>query len=282
MSPTPATARGPRRTARRTGLRLAFATAGLALLTSGCDGRKLYEESFSFGLPDPVTDQGQRVYDLWLGTVVAGAVVALLVWGLIFIAVVAYRKRSDELPRQVRYNLPVEVLYTVVPFIVIAVLFFYTARDETYLDKTTAKPDVTVGVIGFQWNWTFAYEGVTGADGSQLQVTGVPGQPAELLLPTNRTIRFVETSNDVIHSFWVPQFLFKRDVVPGRTNQFEVTIRKEGRYIGRCAELCGEKHSRMNFYVKVVSPEKYDAFIASQKSGSTTPAPAAQPVGSSS
>ena len=95
-------------------------------------------------------------------------------------------------------------------------------------------------------------------------VTGVPGQPAQLILPVNRSIRFVETSNDVIHSFWVPRFLFKRDVVPGRENQFELTIRQTGTYIGRCAEFCGEKHDRMNFEVKVVSEQEYDEFIANQ------------------
>jgi cytochrome c oxidase subunit II len=269
---------------RRSGLRLAVGAAAVALLTSGCDLRSAYENSASLGFPDPITDEGQRIYDLWLGSVAAGAVVALVVWGLIFWAVVKYRKNSDELPRQVRYNLPVEVLYTVVPFIIIAVLFFYTAVDENYVNKTTAKPDVVVDIVGFQWNWQFAYEGVNGPDGGQARMTGVPGQPAELVLPTDRTIRFVETSNDVIHSFWVPKFLFKRDVVPGRANQFELTIRKEGRYIGRCAELCGEKHDRMNFYVKVVSPQAYDAYIASLKQGAVPGVSyvTAQPVGSSS
>ena len=263
MRPTPS----PRR--RRPGLRLALAGGATALLTAGCDARSLYEDSLALGFPDPVTDQGENIYELWLGSVAAALVVGLFVWGLIFVACVRYRKRSDELPRQVRYNLPVEVLYTVVPFVVIAVLFYYTAVSETYVNKLTKNPEVTIGVIGFQWNWTFNYD-----DGDDTtvdpSVTGVPGQPAQLVLPTDRTIRFVETSNDVIHSFFVPKFLFKRDVIPGRTNQFELTVRQEGTYIGRCAELCGEKHDRMNFEVKVVSGEEYDAFIESQR-GSATP-----------
>ena len=263
MRPTSSPARRP---ARRTGARLAVGTAALALLTAGCDVRSAYENSLSLGFPDPVTDQGQRIYDLWLGTAAAGLVVGAFVWGLILFATFRYRKRSDELPRQVRYNLPVEVLYTVVPFVVIAVLFYYTAITQNEVNETTEDPDVTIGVIGFQWNWTFNYDDNDPAT-IDPSVTGVPGQPAQLILPTDRSIRFVETSNDVIHSFFVPEFLFKRDVIPGRVNQFEVTIRQPGTYIGRCAELCGEKHDRMNFEVKVVPPAEYDAFIAAQRTG---------------
>jgi len=268
----------------RSGLRLALASAATVLLTSGCDVRSVYEDSLSLGFPNPVTDQGKGIYDLWLGSVAAALVVGLFVWGLIFFAVVRYRKRTDELPRQVRYNLPIEVLYTVVPFVIIAVLFYYTAVTENSVNKISKNPDVTIGVIGFQWNWTFTYDD---GDASTVDpsVTGVPGRPAQMVLPTNRTVRFVETSNDVIHSFWVPKFLFKRDVIPGRQNQFEVTIRQEGTYVGRCAELCGEKHDRMNFQVKVVSPQEYDAFVASQRStaaAAALTATAAQTAGSPS
>jgi len=250
-------------------VRAAVAAASVALLTAGCDVRGTYESAFGLGIPDPITDQGEKAYEVWLGFVAAGAVIGLAVWGLILFASFRYRKRSDELPRQVQYNLPVEVLYTAVPFVIIAVLFYYTAVGENYINKTTPKPDVTIGVIGFQWNWTFNYDDGN-ADTVDPSVTGVPGQPAQLILPVDRTIRFVETSNDVIHSFWVPRFLFKRDVVPGRENQFELTIRQTGTYIGRCAEFCGEKHDRMNFEVKVVSEQEYDAFIAAQ--GSPGPA----------
>jgi cytochrome c oxidase subunit 2 len=192
-------------------------------------------------------------------------VVGGLVWGLILYAVVAFRRRSDEMPRQIRYNLPVEILYTVVPLVVVAGLFYYTARDEIEINKVSKNPAVTVNVIAFRWNWQFVYRDTGGPGKSAIQVTGRPGEPATLVLPEGRSIRFIETSPDVIHSFWVPEFLFKRDVVPGRTNQFELTIRKTGTFVGRCAELCGVDHDRMNFYLKVIPGPEYDRFIADQE-----------------
>ena len=257
MSPHPPPApRGRRRSAR-----LGAALAALGLLVSGCEARELYEDSLSWGLPEPVTDQGENIYELYLGSNAAAVVVGAFVLVLILFASVRYRKRSDDLPRQVRYNLPIEVLYTAVPFVIIAVLFYYTVLSQNYVNELTeddagnSAADVNIGVVGFQWNWQFNYVD------EDVQVIGETGKPAQLVLPTDRTIRFTQTSPDVIHSFWVPSFLFKRDVIPGRENAFELTLRKEGEFIGRCAELCGEKHAFMNFSVLVVSPEEYDEYI---------------------
>ena len=259
VSPTPRLdPRGPVRSTRRTARRLALAAAA-ALFASGCSAQESLDNAFNLGFPEPITDQAERIQNLWVGSVAAATVVGIFVWGLIFYAVLRYRKNSDELPRQVRYNLPIEVLYTVVPFVIIAVLFFYTAVDENYVNKVAKDPDVVINIVGFQWNWQFNYadEGV--------RVTGSPQQPAQMVLPINKRIRFIETSPDVIHSWFVPSFLFKRDVVPGRANSFEVTIRKTGTFVGRCAEFCGEKHDRMNFSVRTVEPAEYDAYIAGLK-----------------
>jgi cytochrome c oxidase subunit II len=244
---------------RKTSLRLALAAVATAVMTSGCTGREAYEDAFGIGWPKPETDRAKSMYDVWLGSVAAGAAVGLVVGALIIYAVIRFRKRNDELPPQIRYNLPIEVLYTVIPFVIIAVLFYYTAISENKVNKMEPNPDVTVGVVGFQWNWQFVYED------DKVQVTGDPQHPATLVLPVDKRIRFIETSPDVIHSFWVPAFLFKRDVVPGRFNAFELTPTREGTYVGRCAEYCGEKHPRMNFEVKVVSQAAYDAYIAGLK-----------------
>ena len=251
MSPTPEPGRG--RTAR-----LVLAAALTALFSAGCDARHVYERAFNLGLPRPMTLQADRVYDTWLGSVAAALTVGFFVWGLIAYAVIRYRKNSDELPRQVRYNLPIEVLYTAVPFVIISVLFYYTAVNENFINKTKKNPDVTVDIVGFQWNWQFQYPK------QKLQVTGSLTQPAVMVLPAGKRIRFVETSPDVIHSWFVPAFMFKRDVIPGRKNGFEITIKPQAAghtYIGRCAEFCGEKHSRMIFFVKVVTASQFDEYL---------------------
>jgi cytochrome c oxidase subunit 2 len=252
---------------RRGRSRLGLALLPAALLATGCSGvggRDLYENSFSLGFPEPVTDRADDIYELWLGSVAAAAVVGVAVTFLILFAAIRYRRVSDKLPRQVRYNLPIEVLYTVVPFVIIAVLFYYTTITQNVVNDLTPEDEggseVNIGVIGFQWNWTFNYVD------DDVSVTGIPGQPPQLVLPTDTTIRFTETSPDVIHSFWVPAFLFKRDVIPGRVNTFEVTITKEGEYIGRCAELCGEKHAAMNFSVLAVSADEYEDYISDLRS----------------
>lgn len=240
-------------------MRLGLAAAATALLTSGCTGREAYENAFGFGYPKPKSEEAETLYEIWLGSAAAGMAVGVVMWLLIAYTIVRFRKKSDEMPAQIRYNLPIEVLYTVVPFVIIAVLFFYTAVAENKVNKLEANPDVTVGVVGFQWNWQFVYED------EQVQTTGIPSKGAELVIPVDKRIRFVETSPDVIHSFWVPDFLFKRDVIPGRFNTFEITPNRIGTYTGRCAEFCGEKHSRMNFTVRVVSQQDYDAYIATLK-----------------
>lgn len=249
-------AAAPRR--RRAGRTVGLA-AGLLLL-SGC-------QLPSFGFQQPVGPQSQNVYNLWSGSTIAALVVGVFVWGLIGWSVVRYRKNSDELPRQVRYNIPIEVLYTAVPVVIIAVLFYFTAVSEVYVNRTSKNPDVTIGVRGFRWQWQFDY--VKAGPATNFRVTGAAGQFPVLVVPTDRTLRFEESSNDVIHSFYVPQLLFKRDVVPGRLNVFELTIAKPGRYIGRCAEFCGVDHDRMDFYVEAMPPDQFDQW-ASAHSGSTS------------
>ena len=253
MSPT-RTATSPRR--RRTLL----GVAALGLLLLACTGCTLNEIAF-LDVPSAVTDQGRVAGNLWRGAWIAAWIVGIFMWGLMIWSMIRYRKRSEELPSQTQYNVPIEVLYTVIPFVIIGVLFYFTVRDQTQINKLSSNPDVRVEVVGFQWSWQFNYvdQGVS--------VVGRPGNFPQLVIPTGQTIRFELRSPDVIHSFWVPEFLFKRDVIPGRDNRFEVTADKQGTYVGKCAEFCGLDHSRMLFTVKVVSPQQFDQFIANAKAG---------------
>jgi cytochrome c oxidase subunit II len=242
----------------------------LSLLT-GCDVGRAFR---GFGWPEEgITPESHRMYDLWIGSTIAALAVGVLVWGLIFWCVIRYRKRGEELPVQTRFNMPMEFLYTIAPILVVAVLFYYTAIVQTDVNRVSNNPDVTVEVVAFKWNWQFNYRDGVGSGAKTVASTvGSDDVIPVLVLPTGKSIRFEETSRDVIHSFWVPELLFKRDVFPGSIrNVFEVkNIETEGRYVGRCAELCGTYHSMMNFEVRAVTPEKYDQFLAAKRSGKST------------
>jgi cytochrome c oxidase subunit 2 len=173
--------------------------------------------------------------------------------------------------------MPLEFLYTIAPILIVAVLFYYTAVVQTDVGRTTKNPDVVVEVVAFKWNWQFNYrDGITDPkSGQQAQTVastlGTSSVIPVLVVPTGKTIRFEETGRDVIHSFWVPELLFKRDVFPGIIrNAFQVRIDRAGAYVGRCAELCGTYHSMMNFELRAVSPSQYDQFLAAKKSGEST------------
>ena len=245
----------------------------LLALLSGCSMESVGSAFGGFGWPQGgISLQAHKMYDLWIASTIAALVVGVFVWGLIFWCVIRYRKRGDTLPVQTRFNMPLEVLYTVTPVLIVAVLFYYTAIVQTDVDKLSAKPDMTVEVVAFKWNWQFNYRDAPGAEAETVASTlGSTDVIPLLVLPTGKKIRFEETSRDVIHSFWVPEMLFKRDVFPGNVrNTFEVTLDKEGRYVGRCAELCGTYHAFMQFELVVVSPERFDQFLAAKEAGGST------------
>lgn len=251
----------PRTPQRRSRGRARSALVGLGALAitltaSGCT----VNEVVFLDLPDPATEEGSIIQNLWNGSWTAAWIVGIVTWGLMLWAAFAYRRRhKDQVPEQTKYNIPIEILYTVVPLIMILGLFFFTARDQAEILAVDNDQDLTVEVVGFRWNWGFNY-----LDQDAYSV-GTPNLPAELVLPVGEKVRFELVSPDVIHSFWVPAFLFKMDVIPGKTNVFELTPDKVGTYAGKCAELCGVDHARMLFNVRVVERAEFDQYIADLK-----------------
>ncbi len=244
-----------------------------ALVLSGC-GAQL-ERGY---LPEAVTESGPNVIDFWNATWIAALAVGVFVWGLILWCVVAYRRKKSDtgLPEQIRYNVPLEILYTVVPVLMMAVLFGKTVELQNELLDTEQEADVVVNVVGKQWSWDFNYVNedvyITGTQAIELS-RGEPGLPETLptlVLPVDARVEFVLTARDVIHSFWVPQFLQKLDMLPGRVNVFQVTTTEEGSFTGKCAELCGAYHSQMLFEVDVVSQQEYDQHIADLEAAGNT------------
>ncbi|SFF16126.1 aa3-type cytochrome oxidase subunit II [Blastococcus tunisiensis] len=249
----------------------ALGLLGVVTLT-GCSMPN--NEFWRFGWPEGITQESEPMRELWTGSVIAALIVGFGVWGLIGWSVVRHRKRSDELPKQTAYNLPLEIVYTILPFVIIAGLFFYTVVVQNEVRDRSENPDETIAVNAFKWNWQFVYPDTEGPDGEPVNTIGTTSEIPILVLPTDRTIRFELTSADVIHSFWVPEFLFKLDVIPGnengRDNVFEVTVEEEGAYVGRCAELCGSYHAYMNFEVRSVSGDDYEDYLAARESGLDT------------
>jgi cytochrome c oxidase subunit 2 len=242
------------------------AAAAVLLLLSGCSQQE-FSRGFLPGVPG-VTNHTDRITGLWTTSWIVLWGIGLIAWGLMFYAVIVYRRRTGEtgLPPQLRYNNPIETLFTVVPLIITIAFFAYTARDMAAIEEPNANPDVTISVIAKQWSWDFNYvDGNVYDSGVQSQFAGETGSEAALptlYLPVNKSVKVNLSARDVIHSFWVVDFLYKKDMFPGRTNYMYFTPQVEGTYKGKCAELCGEYHSMMLFNVKVVSQAEYDAHLA--------------------
>ena len=240
--------------------------ASLMLLLSGCSQQE-FSRGFLPGVPG-VTNHTDRITGLWTTSWIVLWGIGLIAWGLMFYAVIVYRRRKGEtgLPPQLRYNNPIETMFTVVPLIITIGFFAFTARDMAAIEEPNANPDVTIQVIAKQWSWDFNYvDGNVYDSGVQSDFDGEEGAEAKLptlYLPVNKSVKIDLSARDVIHSFWVIDFLYKKDMFPGRTNTMYFTPQVEGTYQGKCAELCGEYHSLMLFNVKVVSQAEYDAHLA--------------------
>lgn len=295
----------------------ALAVLGVVvLMTSGCSA----DEALRFGWPEGVTPEAHDMRQFWTWSVIAALAMGVLVWGLIFWTITFHRAKADGsdddmIPRQTGYNVPLELAYTAIPFVLIAVMFYFTVIVQNKVEDKQENPAVVVDVTAFQWNWKFGYNSVN-LDGRQLvdpadsrkgdpfelqipqyrehegekeEIHGAAGgRSAEerkyltydkietlgtsstipvLVLPTDTRIQFDLAAADVVHSFWVPEFLFKRDVMPfpeqnHQDPSFQISsIDREGAFVGRCAEMCGTFHAMMNFEVRAVSPADFAKYI---------------------
>lgn len=271
-SPGPKRAKGSAARMRR--VALAAALGASAVLLGGCS-----TAAKNFGMPEPANKQGEYVLHLWQGAWIAALVTGAIVWGLIFYAIWRFRRRSeDEIPVQTRYNLPLEIFYTIAPVLMVIVFFFRTVQAQDAILDDKLPVDNTVEVTGQQWTWTFNYglgpmndaANDNAADlnfpySSYVYDAGTASHIPTLVLPVNETTRFNLHSPDVIHDFGVDHFLMKMDVVPGRVNHYNITPTRIGTYRGACYELCGLYHSRMLFNVKVVSEADYESYLQDLK-----------------
>lgn len=278
-------------------------TLGVLVVTlSGCS----WSDALAIGWPEGITPEAHLNRQLWIGAVVASLVVGVIVWGLIFWSTIFHRKKTTdtELPRQFGYNMPLELVLTVTPFLIISMLFYFTVIVQDKMLYLAKDPEVVIDVTAFQWNWKFGYQRVDFKDGTltydgvdparkkamvskpegkdshgeelvgavrglntedraylnfdKVETLGTTTEIPVLVLPAGKRIEFQLNSADVVHSFWVPKFLFKRDVMPNpvannSVNVFQVEeITKTGAFVGHCAEMCGTYHSMMKDRKSVV------------------------------
>ncbi|MCK0173399.1 MULTISPECIES: cytochrome c oxidase subunit II [Mycobacteriaceae] len=316
------TPRGRKAKARTAALSLVLAAT--AVLLSGCS----WSHVLGLGWPNGITPEAHANRELWIGSVIAALAVGAIVMGLIFWTSLFHRKKAGDtdFPRQFGYNMPLELTLTVIPFLMISVLFYFTVVVQEEMLAKEDNPEVTVDVTAFQWNWKFGYNSVRFADGTidydgtdperaeavasrpgevgatgegheaetehgaiagkspedrsylafdKIETLGTTEEIPVLVLPAGKRIEFRIASADVIHGFWVPEFLFKRDVIPdpqanNSDHIFQVSeIYETGAFVGRCTEMCGTYHAMMNFEVRVVEPNDFKAYLDQRIAGKT-------------
>jgi cytochrome c oxidase subunit 2 len=267
----------PRRTAGKPAAvrrMAALAAVGISVLVLGGCSSETKDEWERFAMPDPASLQGEKILSLWQGAWIAALATGVIVWGLIFYAIIRFRRRSDdEIPVQTRYNLPLEIFYTIAPVIMVIVFFAHTVETQNYVLDDDRPDDNCMEIVGQQWSWTFNYGIGEKGDcevtpnstefpySSYVHDSGTGSQIPQLYLPVDVTTRFNLHSPDVIHDFGIPGFLMKMDVIPGRVNHYAITPTRTGTFRGKCYELCGVYHSRMLFDVHVVTMEEYEAHL---------------------
>ena len=248
---------------------------GAALLLAGCTP----EQQRGF-LPEGsthATNHTEGITALWVNSWIVLLGVGVITWGLIIWATIAYRRRKGQtgLPVQLRYNMPIETFFTVVPVILVLGFFAFTAQEQAKIEARYDNPENVVEVYGKRWAWDFNYitddvhfQGVqvkTDEKGSAL-----PETMPVLMLPVDKTTEIRLETRDVIHSFWVVEYLYKKDMIPGQTNYMSFTPTETGTFMGKCAELCGQDHSMMLFELKVVEQDEYDAYVDSLRAEGNT------------
>ena len=307
--------RKQRNFARKAGLAGAIALGGFAL--AGCDveAPTAVENLLGFGWPKGITPEAESMYNFWIWVWVAAWIVGFIMWGLFLTAIFKWNAKKaekdgkGEFPKQLQYNVPLEMTLTIVPILIIMGLFFFTVQAQQKVTALDKNPEVTVDVTAYQWNWKFGYaenkvdgENYNGEDTerkkiaeessvdpegvenpnpihgksmgdisylnfNKIETVGSTEEVPVLVLPSETPIEFRLASGDVSHAFWVPEFLFKRDVYAhpeanAQERRFQIEkIDEEGAFVGRCAEMCGTYHSMMNFEIRVVNRDDFNRYL---------------------
>lgn len=222
--------------------RMTLALLALATLVGGC-------------MPSPATTQGKEIDNLWTVFLVGGIIVATIVWGLVTFALLRYRRRGDQLPKQTEGSLKIEATWTIIPLITVLVLFVLTVRTISAVD-TVEPGGMNLHVTAFRWQWQAEYPD------AGVKLVGTTDAPLEIVLPVDTPVHVTLDSLDVNHAFFVPSFLFKRDAIPGKPTYFDLRVTAPGTYNGQCAEFCGVGHDEMLFTIRAVDMAEFQQWLA--------------------
>jgi len=260
------------------------AVAVIALAANGITLQRVWDSFFPVGGSTPATDRGDDTRALYNIVFYIAVVIFFLVEGLIVYSVFRYRRKpgDDELPPQIHGNNVVEVIWTVIPTAIVAFLFLMSWQTLNKVDAVTPT-DVHVRAVAERFQWSFQYLDGPGQDAEPLFTQIIPvGDGGGMYVPVGKPVKVDLVAKDVIHAFYVPKFLFKRDAVPGKINTFDFTVQDAGTYRGQCAELCGPGHGAMVFDVHAVDQATFDTWYqqqVAQASATPTPAPSAAAEG---
>ena len=259
-------------------MRHRMATWASCVLLAGFPG--LASAAGQWNMQAPASIVAQDIYDLHMLMMGIIVVIFVAVFAVMFYSVFAHRRSKGHQAAQFHENTTVELVWTIVPLIIL-ILMAWPATRTLLLLRDTSNPDITIKVTGYQWKWGYDYLGGEGEGISfvsalatsrdQIQGTVPKGEhyllevDNPLVVPLGKKIRILATGSDVIHSWWVPALGIKQDAIPGFVRDTWFRADKEGTFRGQCAELCGKDHGFMPVVVEVVSAEKYSAWVGEQK-----------------
>lgn len=258
------------------------AAALVALVTTFAAGPAMADWD-GLNMPVGVTPISHDVYDLHMLMLSICAIIGIVVFGTMFVAMVLHRKAAGHKPAQFHHSTLAEIIWTIVPFVIL-VSFAIPATKTLINMEDTSESEVTIKVTAFQWLWKYEYveDGVSFysslAPSSRAAIYGDPWEVEHYLLevdnpvvlPVGKKIRFLLTADDVIHAWWVPALGMKKDAIPGFVNEIWAVIESPGTYRGQCAELCGKDHGFMPIVVEARSEDAYKQWVAAYKAEQST------------
>jgi cytochrome c oxidase subunit 2 len=240
-----------------------------------------------YNMREGVTEVSQMAYDLHMLVIYVVVVIGIVTFGVMFYSMWAHRREKNPTPATFSHSTTVEVIWTAIPLLILVALAFPATKTLLIMEDTETNADMTVLVTGSQWKWHYKYLDGDQKDIEFFSVLSTPRSQIEdydgtssgrtenenyllevdrpLVIPTGKKVRFLLTSDDVIHSWWVPDFAVKKDTIPGFINEVWTKVPEPGIFRGQCTELCGKDHGFMPVVVEVKSQEDFDAWVVEQK-----------------